>query len=61
MFNFRSLFCPHEFELVGKGQTRVNNVTFKNFLFTDGYCEWNASVMYYICKKCGKVKRVVIK
>ncbi len=61
MLNFRSLFCSHEYKFICEGTTRVNDVTFKTFFFTDGYTEWNAPVRYYICKKCGNLKRVVIK
>ncbi len=61
MFNFRSLFCSHEYQLVCEDKTRVNDVNLKKFLFTDGYTEWNAPVQYYMCKRCGKVKRIVIK
>ena len=61
MFNFRSLFCSHDYICVGESKTRVNDVTLKKFFLTDGYNEWTAPVKYYMCKKCGKVRRIVIK
>jgi len=61
MFNFRSLFCAHEYKLICESTTRVDDATFRKFFLTDGYTEWNAPVQYYMCNKCGKIKRVVIK